>query len=76
MLGKLSQRLGVLMVNDPILLTFLLGHGLEVCVTANISAVLEVAKSGLKVSAAFHLYEHPRCATVCFLLSGQSRHHS
>lgn len=75
MLGKLSQRLGVLTVNGPIL-TFPLGHGLEVCVTANISAVLEVAEFSLKVPAAFHLYEHPRCATVCFLLSGQSRHHS
>lgn len=72
MFGKLSQRLGVLTVNIPILLTFLLGHGLEVCVTAHTSAVLEVAKFSLKVPAAVHLYEHPSCTTDCFLLSGQS----
>lgn len=58
------------MVYIPILLTFLLGAGLEVCVTAQVSALLEVSTFSLKVTAAIHLYGHLCCATVCFLFSG------
>lgn len=68
MFEKLSQRLGVLTVYSPLLM-FLWGPGLEVCVTAKIFALLEVATFSLKVTAVIHLYEHPSCATVCFLLS-------
>lgn len=70
MLGKLSQRLGVLTVYIHVLLTFLLGPGLEVYVTATISALLEPVTFSLKVIADTHLEGHPNCAPVCFLLSG------
>lgn len=68
--GKLLQRLGVLTVYIPVLLTFLLGPGLEVGMTAIIFALLELAISSPEVTGDADIEVHLNCANVCFLLSG------
>lgn len=71
MLGKLSQRLGVLTVNDPILLTFLLGHTPWSRIIQPSSCELLDLGLGLGTergspARAMHALNHPAPPPTCF----------